>query len=498
MNQILIVEDELFSRQALVCSVNSLYPQQFQILETDNGLEALELCQKHAPDIVLADLNIPGISGLNLIQTLNDYHFHGEIIIITAHNRSSYIREAVSLGVAEYLLKPVALPILQKAIDKCILKLSQKQISNNEEFEYLFSYTQGYLIRDILSGNAPEKILSRVYGWPENGQLSTVFLNWHPGKNVSDDDKKAYLQLALGLFKEEFHILSAVMQGNILLFLQPKSLLQISRVEVTCMVHFETIRCHFTDGALMISEPFSTYESLYKSSRDYLFLAGHSSGPCTSSFLPGKNIWQPSDRMRLRQKFVQRLHEKQTAQLVQYLRKKYETEEGAWYWIAIFMEALRLFDPSVNLEDVLKIFQCQNPALLLEPFLTSLYSNSEEAKQPDSSPSKSDQAISYIHKHFREDLSQENIALQLGLTPTYFSNIFKAETGKSFPKYLSEYRIYHAIQLIQSGEEDISVLAESCGFHTKKYFLESFKKCQGISFTTFLETLHEPQGESSE
>lgn len=498
MYQILIVEDELFSRQAFVCSIKSLYPDQFKILETDNGLDALELCQKNAPDILLVDLNIPGISGLSLIQTLNDYHFNGEIIIITAHNRSKYIREAVSLGVSDYLLKPVALPVLKQAVDKCIHKISQKQTADNAEFEYLFSYTQGYLIHDILSNNAPEKILNRIYGWPENGQLCAVFLNWHPGKQVSDEDKRNFLQLIIQLFGKEFHILSAVIQGNVLLFLQAKSPMSTSRAEITCFVHFQTIHHHFSNGSLMMSSPVNTYESLYKISRDYLFLAERVSGSYVSSISPCKNVWSANDRTRLRQKFVQRLQEKQVTQLIQYLKKKFETETDSWCWVAIFMEALSACNASVNLEAVLKIFQCQNPALLLEPYLNRFYSETDLTSKMPQFSNKSEQAIFYIQKHFQEDLSQESLAIQLGLTPTYFSNIFKTETGKSFPGYLAECRIHHAVSLILSGQEDISVLTESCGFHNKKYFLETFKKYQGISFTSFLQSLHEHQRKEQE
>lgn len=494
MYRLLIVEDEFFSRQALQCSLESYYPDYFEILSTDNGLEALNLCQHKQPDIVLVDLNIPGISGLNLIQTLIDYGFPGKIIITTAHNRSKYIREALDLGVISYLLKPINPSELKAAMNKCLSLLQEKQESDRTSFDSLFSYAQSYLIHDILNCNAPENILSSVYGWCENGHLNAGVLIWCPEKRVLDAEKAAFSNSVTTLFEPYFLLLSAALQGNVLVFLHAKKStipLQISVILSVCM---EVLRRSFPQGSLLLSEFSNTYSNLYSAMKKTLFLAEHEQ----NTFLNGNplpiSLWSPDDRLRLRQKFVQRLKERQKTQLVQYLKRKLEASEEAWNWIALFIEALQSYDPHADLYHLLTIFQSQNWPVLLESWLSGYYDM--QSGTSDAGPvSKSQQAISIIRKNFSQDLTQENMAIRLGLTPTYFSNLFKKETGKSFPHYLSEIRIEHARSLIDAGEINIEKIALACGFYSKKYFLELFKKYSGCSFTQYLQNLHQKSAE---
>ena len=490
MYRILIVEDEEFARQALICSIEMIYPDQFEILSTDNGLHALDLCQQNDPHILLVDLNIPGISGLNLIRTLNDCRFAGKMIIITAYNRSKYIREALSLGVSDYLLKPVDLTLLQSSVDKCLTQLQEQNTVQETKLDSLFSYTQSYLIHDILDNTAPAAILSSAFGWPADGQLCACLFNWHPEKKLSDQQSGEFMRLAASLFSPGFLMLSAAIQSNLIFFLQTKSGVTKSEAEVIRWIYTDKLRENFSRGALMATPFVSTYRELYRTSRDCLFLAERTPDTFFTDPVPCQNTWTPDDRFRIRQKFVQRLRERQTDQLIQYLKRKYETTDDFWPWAAVFIEAVRYLDRSISPDRLLPVFQSRNPFILLEHWLNTFYSAHPDSGILSAANSKSEQAAMLIRKSFQQDLSQEEAAMQLGLTPTYFSNLFKKETGKSFPQYLAEYRISHAVDLILSGEEDPAILTSACGFHNKKYFLESFKKYSGSSFTQFLQTCH--------
>ena len=182
MQSLLIVEDEFYEQVALQYELECLYPEQFDILVAEDGIRALSLCEERMPDILLVDLNIPGLSGLELIRTLNEHHFHGKILITTAHDDFHYVREAISLGVMDYLLKPLKSEQLKTAVDKCIQKLQeeskkhQKEMTLRQNISSLFTYVNTYLVRDILSGHAPNHLLRTTYGWPEDGALQLSIL----------------------------------------------------------------------------------------------------------------------------------------------------------------------------------------------------------------------------------------------------------------------------------------------------------------------------------
>ena len=77
------------------------------------------------------------------------------------------------------------------------------------------------------------------------------------------------------------------------------------------------------------------------------------------------------------------------------------------------------------------------------------------------------------------------IAEELGLSAAYFSNLFKQQTGKNFVTLLHEIRIEHAIGLINQGENDMEKIAKQCGYVSKKYFFEAFKRTTGQSVTQY-------------
>ena len=90
-------------------------------------------------------------------------------------------------------------------------------------------------------------------------------------------------------------------------------------------------------------------------------------------------------------------------------------------------------------------------------------------------------AIKYIVEHYTEDLSVQNIGKKVGLSPAYFGNLFKSQTGESFHQFLTRIRLNHAENMLLSGEYNISEAAYASGFSDPFYFSKVYKKNRGIS-----------------
>ena len=89
------------------------------------------------------------------------------------------------------------------------------------------------------------------------------------------------------------------------------------------------------------------------------------------------------------------------------------------------------------------------------------------------------QAVSYIHLHFKEKLTQREVAAAIHLTPNYLGEIFKAEMGLSFSAYLMQTRLVFARSLLQNGRCTVTQAAFASGFNSPAYFSERFKKEYG-------------------
>lgn len=181
MIKVLIAEDEKRASRGL-CSLLSKISDEIEIIgEASDGRIAFEMIQKLHPDVVFTDIRMPYMDGITLIKTVKEYGIDVKFVIISAYEEFEFARQAVSLGVVEYLVKPITLedaesiwkriresgmqrsgsqseklkddypqahPLVQKALDliECSYgtKISQKEIAENlgisaEYFSFLFS-----------------------------------------------------------------------------------------------------------------------------------------------------------------------------------------------------------------------------------------------------------------------------------------------------------------------------------------------------------------------
>ena len=107
--KVVVVEDETLTRIDLV---EILKENGYDVIgEASDGIEAVEVCKKLQPDIVLLDIKIPYISGLKVANILKEEGFQGCVIILTAYNIAEYIQEASNTIVMGYVLKPIDEPV---------------------------------------------------------------------------------------------------------------------------------------------------------------------------------------------------------------------------------------------------------------------------------------------------------------------------------------------------------------------------------------------------
>ena len=131
MYRILIADDEAMERRALQRLIRTEYPQNVEIVEAVNGIDALYKFKTLKPDIIFCDIKMPGKSGLEVIREIKESNPEQIVVFLSAYDYFDYAREAVSLGVKEYLIKPAAdnyvIDLVQKLIDMLDKKKNQEQ-----------------------------------------------------------------------------------------------------------------------------------------------------------------------------------------------------------------------------------------------------------------------------------------------------------------------------------------------------------------------------------
>lgn len=120
----LLVDDEPSARLELRMYLTNLCPDVHILDEAENVSDAVKLIHKHKPDIVFSDIDMPGLTGLQLLDFFNEDEMTFELIYVTAF--SEYAVNAFQLSAIDYLLKPIQPELLQKAVEKVQLKQNYK------------------------------------------------------------------------------------------------------------------------------------------------------------------------------------------------------------------------------------------------------------------------------------------------------------------------------------------------------------------------------------
>ena len=126
MYKVLLVEDEDIIRKGLMFTMNWLEYGCTVVSEAVNGKDGLNKIDRFHPDIVITDVKMPFIDGIEMLKRSID-EFEYEAIIISGYSEFEYAKEAISLGVSEYLLKPLDLELLGNTLKKVIHKIAVKK-----------------------------------------------------------------------------------------------------------------------------------------------------------------------------------------------------------------------------------------------------------------------------------------------------------------------------------------------------------------------------------
>lgn len=130
MNRVLIVEDEPIIQKGLQFKVNWLNNDCIVVGCADNGLIGIDKIKELEPDIVLTDVRMPFKDGIEMLrESKNDFNY--EAIILSGYSEFNYAKQAIRLGVHDYLLKPVDIKELERTISKLVSKIKQRKVQDN-------------------------------------------------------------------------------------------------------------------------------------------------------------------------------------------------------------------------------------------------------------------------------------------------------------------------------------------------------------------------------
>ncbi len=416
---ILIVDDEPRHRRGMMNLILSFRPNDTLTAAAD-GEAALESIRQHRPDLVLTDIRMPNMDGLQFLQQIQNEQPKPRVVMVSAYNRFDYAQEALRYGASDYLLKPIDADKLRTMLARIDDELSSeaRQSREAEELRQRLYRSQfvyrSRLFSAWLNGSLTEEETQEFDAILElNGSGIPIFTE------IAIKDRKKR-EFAAERFVRELELKwsncgSAV---SFVLDVRNNDFLQaITILRRGSDLSFQERQTMIAAAKQMQSE-WEAYGRIFQGFGPLCFSLREKGGEaCRSAVEAGKHGIR-------------------------------ESLDGP-----VFHDELQA------------------------PNLRSANPFSDEGGEADA---LAEDCLRWIEEHLHEDLTLERAAERFFFNPSYFSTWIKQQTGRTFTQQLTEARMHRARLLLGKGRR-IRETSEACGYPDTKYFCRVFKKAHGVS-----------------
>ncbi|GGF79550.1 hypothetical protein GCM10010912_25680 [Paenibacillus albidus] len=505
--------------------------------EAMNGMDGLEMIRSTQPDIVITDIYMPVMNGLDMIERLRDTGFCGKIIILSGYADFEYARQALRLNVCDYISKPVSMPTLKAILGKALHELSEEvlQRNRNEELqqklelyqpfvekEWIKAAITGTLKNAYLSTELPEPYLF----WAETGhivvglelvrEIRACELNvsdWHLFKFALGN---IVCEVAGSIFP--YCEYSELHGGRSALVLHPSLPLDSDTLNKQLeMLGMQLIDCVRRYIRLVIRVGIGASKEQWQNIPDSMEEAFQAIELKQNHIVGGYSLYVFRDGKKHRSnsavmrpvKFYHELasalktsQEAQARQIIAEFKEKLERLEGvapdylqllAGELWGIF--AYSLYEVGMLLDNTIENGQlAQEMAGLITPqqlaeWLTAKIEMICSSRQWLGS-SKHRQAVDfitqYIHENYMNEITLGELADKVYLSRNHLAIIFKKMTGDTFNTYLTRVRIEKSKELLIERHMLVYEVAEQVGYKNVPYFSTLFKKYTGMNPTELI------------
>ena len=490
-----------------------------------NGLEALEMVKALEPDLMITDIRMPGYDGLELIERSKALSDTLEFIIISGFRHFEYAQHAIKYGVGDYLLKPIKKEELTHTLEQIAEKHMRRteRISNEERLKMRLQSDidrlRANLFLEIMMKPEQEDItlvqVNEDYHYHfREGCFQVAVVKYDCGVDEQYDSSIKVLEEKVvqimnrqlggecfdmehfGLENSSFYLLNYKAENRKLIRKQLKEVLDELTVQKSAFGYVE-----FTIGAGEAVEQIGKIAASYEDAREAI----------AQQLIEGTGRLIDHVERNDQKEQVDALlagFNKAMDQALEILNKDAALKVIADLRTAVGsvrdMNGIDILNLALEACDTYAMLVRKNQLPLTEGdiaqkfrkyaqrcgsvdeifhYFSDLVSWSleimlKEKKEENIRPIRL--AKQYIQQNFMKPISLEDVSSVAGFNATYFSSLFKKETGSNFVEYLTEIRMNRAKDLLKETNMSIAAVCEAVGYNDLKHFTKSFKKATGI------------------
>lgn len=494
MMNILIADDEKIEREGIRYLL-SLEKGERRIFEAANGKQAMQILRTENIDMILTDIKMPVMDGLELARRAKELFPEIRIVIFSGYNDFTFAQEAIRYGVTDYILKPVDPDNFHEIIEKAEKNIRDRQAEENREIRRQ-NFLQQYFLQNYLYSGKKE-ILEKAGEFVDLDKWN----GWHCAILIETDT--AFFDTAEENFPGE-------LQKEL-----RRVFFYLNLNERQSLLLFQDVYCDY----LLVANHLYTFLKRNYMVRIYLSVSRKFDGcECLPEILgqleqqmeekfyhPEKHIFSCEEEelkmvagevqdSQLMQMISEDISRKDTEQLWKHfecLKEKYSsnTQFSAMYIKFVFSNVIQelfqenQFADEHRLEqEIDRLYSCGNIMDILKVTEDNIREY-EKFLERSMSESRNEVAAvkNYIYQHYGEDLNLEMLAEKVYLSSGYLSFIFKKETGMNLNRFIKVFRMEKAGEFLRDTNMKVAQISEKVGFANVSYFCRSFREYYGCS-----------------
>lgn len=471
------------------------------------GNEAVKMMQELQPDILLINISISKMNGIEVLKKIRVFNKNAHVIMLSEYDFIDFAREAIRLKVDDYLLSPVNVSVLVESLERVTALIEEEkmeQLSNRHKEKTMgefYEYLDYSFIYGILYGGQSEGEITRykeTMGFTGYGYILNVELSPQK-KTVSkegDTSEKIYHCIKNTVLEYGKCMVGPEILNRIVIYIDAdRDRDEIGDTKIAKRIQ-EVLISEFNRKVKIGIGETKELKDIYISYEEALrCLRYEEADDIIHATKMGNNFVNDTEYLNIESKMLQSIkfgkeealnlflkildiiypltQEDKRNKILELLilschevRINDKGKDGNVNYSNYFREAMALDHDELN----------QWAYQKFEYIIKTVRLNRTTKKS-----SSVTMAIRYMENHYSESVSLDDISRYIGVSPQHFSKIFKDETGINYVDWLSNLRISMAKNLLNEGEKTIKEICFLVGYNDPNYFSRIFKKVVGVS-----------------
>lgn len=520
MYNVLIADDNNLTRKSIILTIDWASLDCKVVAESDNGIDALSLAKKHIPDIIITDIRMPGIDGLEFTENVKTLFPMVKVIIITGYNEFSYAQKALKLGAFDLILKPIDNEELFKVIKRAVSALDENKKEQNEK-EYLkntIESNKDQVIAKLMIDSIAGLKISEANKFIQTRKKFFLFtakykLNSSENDNCSPDcSLEASKQSAEALkTKFPFEFIYFWLNDKFTVIVSEDNKYSLNKINdyILKICNYFVERnpllntYDYTIGISRIHSNYDEIKSAYIESLDaidYRFFFPNKK-IVTIDLIKNNYILSENTIMK---KIYESLKSNELEKIFKVLDEVniiLHSEPSSVMAVKNLLSNICIVffdyfsdDKIIQLNNLKSHTQISNDIneidnldcaiLYIKNYIEGLVKNSESTSKENYSKVTL-HVINYLYDNFDKKISLQEIADYASITPTHLCRVIKKDTGESFVDLFNKIKIGMAEKLLKESNLKVYEVANRVGIDNYSYFNKLFKKFTGTAPTKY-------------